>query len=217
MLARMRISLPDSPGALGRVTTAIGAAGGDIAGVDVLESETRRALDDVYVRVRDAEHLGAVRTSVDSEAGIRVVGVQQPVPPVTGHTDLELCRQVLAQPERAVRTLVDGAPRALGADWAAVLGFDATGAQDAVLAVSPDAPAAAAIRTAAPLRLGSVRLAGPATDRRAGGAALVPLGDGPLGLLLVRTAGVDFHRSELWRLSQVGSVLGAAMAVMATL
>jgi len=106
-----------------------------------------------------------------------------------------------------------GAPRALGADWAAVLTFDPTGAQDDVLAVSPDAPAASAIRIAAPLRLGAVRLAVPGTDRHYRGSALVPIGDGPLGLLLVRADGVDFHRSELWRLSQVGSVLGAVMAV----
>ncbi len=213
MLARIRISVPDSPGSLGRVTTAIGSAGGDIAGVDVLESETGRALDDVFVHVRDPDHLRAVNAAVGAEAGVSVVGVQQGVPPVTGHTDLELCRQVLAQPDRAVRTLVDGAPRALGADWAAVLTFDATGAQEDVLAVSPDAPAASAIRIAAPLRLGAVRLAVPGTDRHYSGSALVPLGDGPLGLLLVRADGVDFHRSELWRLSQVGSVLGAVLAV----
>jgi hypothetical protein len=214
VLARLRISVPDSPGSLGRVTTAIGAAGGDIAGVDVLESGAGRALDDVFVDVRDVDHLQALSRAVDSEAGVLLVGVQHPVPPVTGHTDLELCRQVIAQPDRAVRTLVDGAPRALGADWAAVLAFDPAGAQDGVLAVSPTAPAAAAIRIAAPLRLGPVRLADPATDRPYSGTALVPLGDGPLGLLLVRAGGVDFHRSELWRLSQVGSVLGAVMAVL---
>ncbi len=42
---------------------------------------------------------------------------------------------------------------------------------------------------------------------------LVPIGNGPLGLLLVRQEGVDFHRSELYRLAQVGSVLGSVMTV----
>ncbi|WP_158221229.1 ACT domain-containing protein [Kineosporia sp. R_H_3] len=213
MLARLRISVPDSPGTLGRVTTAIGAAGGDIAAVDVLESQAGRALDDVFVNVRDAVHLAAVTSAVSAEPGIQVAGVQQPVPPVTGHTDLELCQQVLAQPDRAVRTLVDGAPGALGADWAAVLVFDATGAHEDVLAVSRDAPAPDAVRITAPLRLGSVTLTDPATDRAYSGTALVPIGNGPLGLLLVRQEGVDFHRSELYRLAQVGSVLGSVMTV----
>jgi len=44
--------------------------------------------------------------------------------------------------------------------------------------------------------------------RPATGAALVPLGGSPLGLLLVRDAGLGFHRSELWRLAQLGSVVG---------
>lgn len=212
MLARIRIGIPDSPGSLGRVTTAIGAAGGDIAKVDMLESQAGRALDDVFVTVRDLEHLRAVEAAVASVAGVQVTGVQQPVPPVTGHTDLELCRQVLAQPSRAVRTLVDGAPAALGADWAAVLVFDHSGAQEGVLAASAKAPPTEAIAIAAPLRLGAVRLADPA-GRAYDGTALVPLGDGPLGLLLVREAGVDFHRTELWRLDQVGHVLGSVMTV----
>ena len=213
MLARLRISVPDSPGTLGRVTTAIGAAGGDIAAVDVLESQAGRALDDVFVTVRDAVHLAAVTAAVSAEPGIQVAGVQEPVPPVTGHTDLELCRQVLVQPDRGVRTLVDGAPGALGADWAAVLLFDPVGAHEDVLAVSRDAPAPEAIRITAPLRLGTVTLTDPATGGPYSGTALVPIGDGPLGLLLVREEGVDFHRSELYRLAQVGSVLGSVMTV----
>lgn len=213
MLARLRISVPDTPGTLGRATTAIGAAGGDIAGLDVLESQAGRALDDVFVTVRDAAHLTAVTAAVGAEPGIQVVGVQQPAPPVTGHTDLELCQQVLAQPGRAVRTLVDGAPAKLGADWAAVLVFDHTGAQEGVLAVSRDAPAPEAVRLTAPLRLGAVTLTDAATGTPYAGTALVPLGSGPLGLVLVRVEGLDFHRSELYRLGQVGSVLGSVMAV----
>lgn len=212
MLARIRISVPDRPGSLGRVTTAIGAAGADIAAVDVLESQAGRALDDVFVQVRDGDHLQAVTTAVAGEAGVTVVGVQQPVPPASGHTDLELCHQVLDQPDRAVRTLVDGAPGALGADWAAVLAFDATGAQQDVLAVSRTAPPADTVRITAPLRLGAVTLADRAADEPTAATALVPLGAGPLGLLLVREGGVDFHRTELWRLGHVGSVLGNVLS-----
>ncbi len=65
MLSRIRISVPDAPGSLGRVTTAIGAAGGDIAKVDVLESAAGRALDDVFVNVRDDGHLRGVVAAVN--------------------------------------------------------------------------------------------------------------------------------------------------------
>ncbi len=211
MLARLRISVPDRPGSLGRVASVIGTAGADIAKVDVLESEAGRALDDVFVRVRDHEQLLTVQAQLAGLPGVSVVGVQQPVPPVTGHADLELIEQVLARPERALPTLVDGAPGALGADWAAVVGYNLDGDHTSVLAVSPQAPAAETITLSAPLRLTAVRLLRPGTDQPYPGAALVPLGATSVGLVLVRENGPDFHRSELWRLGQVGHLVSAAV------
>ena len=32
-----------------------------------------------------------------------------------------------------------------------------------------------------------------------------------VGLLLVREAGVDFHRSELWRFGPLGAIVGPAV------
>src|SRR5664279_589072 len=76
VLARLRISVPDRPGSLGRVTSAIGAAGGDIAKVDVLESESGRALDDVFVQVRDLAHLDRLSRTLQSLTGVTIHGVQ---------------------------------------------------------------------------------------------------------------------------------------------
>ena len=215
MLARLRISVPDRPGSLGRVTSAIGSAGGDIAKVDVLESEAGRALDDVFVQVRDAAHLDRLARTVASLAGVLIQGVQSPAPPATGHTELELVQQVLSQPERGLQTLVDGSPGALGADWAALLEYGADGAQAAVLAVSTRGPGGDAIAVTAPLRLGAVRVLNPATDEPYSGAALVPLAGTHIGLLLVRETGVDFHRSELWRFGPLGAIIGPAVTAAA--
>jgi hypothetical protein len=212
VLARLRISVPDRPGSLGRVTSAIGAAGGDIAKMDVLESEAGRALDDVFVQVRDTAHLDRLCRTVSSLSGVTINGVQNPAPPATGHTELELVQQVLAQPGRSLQTLVDGAPGSLGADWAALIEFDPDGAQSGVLAVSTRGPAASSIAVAAPLRLSSVRVPRSETGEPYSGAALVPLTGMQVGLLLVRETGVDFHRSELWRLGPVGAIIGSAAA-----
>jgi hypothetical protein len=220
MLARLRISLPDRPGSLGRVTTTLGTAGADIASVDVLQSESGRALD-VFVAVRDLDHLGGAVRAVDALAGVKVLAVQRSVPPVTGHADLELAAQVIdriaGSPEAALRTLVEGAPGALGADWAALVSFDSAG-EARVQLTSQLAPDVAEIGLSSPLRLKSLRV----TDRQGrpyAGAALVPLedsGDGRgLALLLVRAEGPDYHRSELWRLGQLGRVLGLSVGVPA--
>jgi len=211
VLARLRVSVPDRPGSLGRVTSAIGSAGGDIAKVDVLESEAGRALDDVFVQVRDAAHLERLSRTVGSLSGVMIQGVQHPAPPATGHTELELVQQVLSQPDRSLRTLVDGAPGALGADWAALLEYGPDGAQAAVLAVSPRGPAPDGIVVVAPLRLGAVRVSDPASGEPFSGAALIPLTGTAVGLLLVRATGVDFHRSELWRFGPLGAIVGPAV------
>ena len=216
MLARLRISVPDRPGSLGRVTSAIGSAGGDIAKVDVLESEAGRALDDVFVQVRDTAHLERLSRTVGSLAGVLIQGVQHPAPPATGHTELELVQQVLSQPGRSLQTLVDGAPGALGADWAALIEYGPDGGQAAVLAVSPRGPAAEGIAVAAPLRLGAVRVADPATGQPYSGAAMIPLTGTSVGLLLVREVGVDFHRSELWRFGPLGAIVGPVVTAATT-
>ncbi len=48
-LYRIRLALPDRPGSLGAVTSAIGFAGGDIRGLVVLSSEQGRGIDDITI------------------------------------------------------------------------------------------------------------------------------------------------------------------------
>src|SRR3954449_10054197 len=90
VLARIRLRVPDRPGSLGRVASAIGAASGDIAGVDVLDSEAGQALDDVVVRARDAAPLQRVLDELALVPGVSVEGVHSPEPPGAGHADLQL-------------------------------------------------------------------------------------------------------------------------------
>jgi len=50
-LFRLHLSLPDRPGSLGAVASAIGFAGGDIRGLVVMKSEDGRGFDDVTVAI----------------------------------------------------------------------------------------------------------------------------------------------------------------------
>src|SRR5680860_1584977 len=130
MLARLRLRVPDRPGSLGAVASAIGAAGADIVALEVLQSESGRALDDVHVEVSDPAHLRRLRNHVAAVPGVEVAGVQHPAPPVTGHAELELVAAVVAQPDRALGTLADGSPGAAGVDWAAVIAYSGGAAGD---------------------------------------------------------------------------------------
>jgi len=208
VLARIRIRVPDRPGALGRVASAIGTATGDIAGVDVLQSEAGQALDDVVVRVRSAAHLQRVLDELLRVPGVAVDGVHSPEPPASGHADLQLVAQVLAGPARALQTLVDGAPSALGVDWAALVADPGDGSVGGVVSASTAAPPGLAVAGAYRLR--------PLTLDQPDGvheAALVPLQGCPLGLLVGRAGGLAVHTSELWRLEHLAAVLGPSLAV----
>jgi hypothetical protein len=218
VLVRIRVSVPDRPGALGQVASTIGQAGADVVQVEVLSAENGRAVDDVHVRVHDTAHLDRLVQGLSGTPGVVVDGVMQSPPPVTGHAELELVARLVQQPARALRTLVDGVPAAIGADWAAVLsgaGEAAAGALDVVdtleLAGVRAPGAIEGIDAGLPLRVGSprVRLGG---GRTAAGTALVPIGsDEGIGLLVVREDGPAFHRAETFRLAEIGRVVGAVL------
>ena len=53
MLTRVRLWLPDAPGVLGAVATAIGAAEGNVVGLEVLERDAGVAIDELVVELPD--------------------------------------------------------------------------------------------------------------------------------------------------------------------
>ncbi len=71
---RLQVVLPDSPGSLGAVASAIGFAGGDIRGLVVMKSEDGRGYDDITVAVpgSDPSDLIEVLTAI---GGVEVLSV----------------------------------------------------------------------------------------------------------------------------------------------
>jgi hypothetical protein len=73
-LYRLQVALPDRPGSLGAVASAIGFAGGDIRGLVVLRSENGRGIDDITIAVpvSDPTDLVIVLTAI---GGVEVLSV----------------------------------------------------------------------------------------------------------------------------------------------
>ena len=73
-LFRIRLALPDRPGSLGAVTSAIGFAGGDIRGLVVLSSEEGRGIDDITIAVpgNDPKDMVAVLSAIE---GVEVLSI----------------------------------------------------------------------------------------------------------------------------------------------
>ncbi len=74
-LFRLEISLPDRPGSLGLLASAIGAAGADIRGLTVLKSEGGRGYDEVTVAVPGSDPTDLIEV-LGAIGGVEVISVQ---------------------------------------------------------------------------------------------------------------------------------------------
>src|SRR5688572_24427003 len=120
MLLRVRVTLPDRPGALGQIARTLGVAGADIVQVVVLERLGGRAVDDFTVVWPGAARVERLLAGLAAIPGVQVDGVWRAIgAPVAGGHDAELLAQVAANPSDGLATLVDAVPGLLAADWAA--------------------------------------------------------------------------------------------------
>jgi ACT domain-containing protein len=73
-LFKLQVSLPDRPGSLGAVASAIGFAGGDIRSLVVISNDGGRGLDEITVAIpgSDPTDLVNVLTAI---GGVEVVSV----------------------------------------------------------------------------------------------------------------------------------------------
>ncbi|GLW06617.1 amino acid-binding protein [Microtetraspora sp. NBRC 13810] len=210
MLMRVRVSLPDRPGALGQVARSLGTLGADIHQVTVLEREAGRAVDDFTVSWPGTPGVDEVRDRLSAVPGVHVEGAW-PTRDVPGSApDYDLLRHVAADPGRAFATLVDAVPDLVGADWAAVV---ATGPQGEG-AAGEAGPGDGGARTP-PIVHRSWRtppelvFAEPVPQRPqvfGDGEArfmAVPLDGTGLCLVTGRLDGLPFHRAELAKLARV--------------
>jgi ACT domain-containing protein len=73
-LFKMQITLPDRPGSLGAVASAIGFAGGDIRSFVVLRSEDGRGVDDLTVAIPGSDPTDLLNVLNDI-GGVEVVSI----------------------------------------------------------------------------------------------------------------------------------------------
>ena len=73
-LFKLNVSLPDRPGSLGLLASAIGAAGGDIRGLVVLRSEDGRGYDEITVAVPGSDPTDLLNV-LGAIGGVEVVSI----------------------------------------------------------------------------------------------------------------------------------------------
>ncbi len=117
----LRIVLPDRPGALGAVATALGYAGADILSVDVIERGTGCATDDLVVELPPDKLADSLVSAASSVEGVRVESIRPYAGQIDPHRELELLDNLAARPTESLPLLADGVARVFRAGWALVL------------------------------------------------------------------------------------------------
>src|SRR5258708_4415517 len=71
----VRLAIRNKPGMLGRVTSVIGKAGGDIGAGDLVEMSGERVLRDITIKARDSRHAHDIIDRIKTAAGARIANI----------------------------------------------------------------------------------------------------------------------------------------------
>lgn len=138
----LRVWLPDRPGALGAVASRVGAIGGDVVGIDILETGAGRAIDELVIRLPEAgeEYIPLLINEVHQVDGVNVETIRRAADAVSDpRLDALETAAVLvgaSTATEAIAALCEHAVRTLSGGWGAVLELE-TGD---VVAAEGDAP-----------------------------------------------------------------------------
>ena len=193
----LRVSLPDVPGSLGRVASAIGEAGGDIEAIEIVEKNVDgRAVDDVLLEISPGAMPDSVVSACNALDGVEVLWINRYAAGGNLFLDLEVVEELTAQPTQAINRVLDMLPITFRVDWAS--------------RIAPDGRVVRAT-DAAPGTLGWIGLERP--SRLEGIDDVTVLCAAPIDgdvIVLGRRGGPDFLDSELARL---GHLLGLAQTI----
>jgi hypothetical protein len=188
----LRVELPNVPGSLGRLASAIGAAGGDIESIEIVKKGTDGTdVDDVLLDMVDGAMPDSVVSACNAVDGVRVLWISRYLAGGNLFLDLEVVESLTAAPEVALDRLVEALPVAFRCEWAARIAITDSGFE--IECATEGAP------TSIELEPG----VGPA--RQAIGddlVAVAPMGDRRV-VAIGRRGGPEYLDSELARLGHL--------------
>lgn len=210
----LRLTLPDRPGTLGAVATALGRVGADILSLDVIERGPGHAIDDLVIELPPDRLADSLVTAAATVPGVQVESIRPYAGQLDPHRELELLDSLAAHPHRSLELLADGVARVFRAGWALVLDEPVAGTAR-VLAAGRAAPEVETLEVPWwPANPARVLLADPGWapsdwDRLGTELAVAPLGK---GALLVGRPAMRWLPSELMRLQHLAAIAASVTA-----
>jgi hypothetical protein len=207
----VRMTLPDRPGSLGAVATALGMAHVDIISVDVVERGPAGAVDDIVVELPSGAMPDRLVTAAQSVPGVTVESVRPYPGGLDIHREFALIEDLAANPEHALALLVDDAPEVFRAGWALVSEVGADGGMVAAASIASPSAAGESVCVDGALdkatRLVADRVPPPWSALE---TALVAAPIGPeLVVVVGRPGGPAFRDSEVLRLGHLAGIVAS--------
>ncbi|WP_410615922.1 amino acid-binding protein [Amycolatopsis sp. lyj-109] len=211
----IRVLLPDSPGTLGAVATALGTVGADILSVDVVERGSGIAVDDLVVELPSGRLPDALITAAESVEGVEVDAVRPYAGVLDTHRELELVEEIAARPKSGLDILAEGVPRIVRAGWAMIVEHSETGAvRLASSSAAPETPITDLpwLPLERATVLDSEEAWIPETWKELGTElAATPLGKPGKALLVARPGGPNFRAAEVARLAHLAGIVAVVL------
>lgn len=200
----LRIELPDVPGSLGAVATALGEAGADIEAIEIVEHrEDGRAIDDVLLEMPTSMMPDSLVSACQGIDGVRVHWISRYPAGASLRMDLEAVEAMTGNPRKAVERLAESLPATFRADWAVAV---ARRAGDVRLLAATSAAPAYADDMAAWLDLERAERLPEVADWRATVLAGAPVPGHDAVVVFGRRGGPDVLASELARLGHLAGL-----------
>ncbi len=117
----MRVLLPDRPGSLGAVATAMGEVAADINAVEIVEKYEGFAVDDFMLELPSGVAPDALITACTSVDGVEVLWLSH-YPEAWGlQADVDVLNAMTEEPERSEEILTLEAPQVFRVSWAVLV------------------------------------------------------------------------------------------------
>lgn len=206
----LRVVLPDRPGSLGAVATALGRIGADILAMDIVERAIGHAVDDIVVDLPPGRQPDSLITAAEMVPGVRVESVRPDPGVIDSHREWELVEALAQDPSKSLQTLAARLPKVLRAGWAVVLrvsddAVELVAGGGGVPLLTGIAPGFVAVDKPAVLDPEADWI--PADWKTLGTElAIAPLGKSDLCVLVGRPGGPGIRDSELARLAHLAGL-----------
>jgi len=123
----LRVQLPDVPGSLGRLASAIGEAGGNIDAIEIVSRDDGFAVDDVFLAAEHDVMPDSIVSACQQLDGVSVLWISRYAAGTNLFLDLEAVESMTEEPTLAANTLVELIPEVFRSDWGMRIRRNASG------------------------------------------------------------------------------------------